>query len=260
MPETLKVLLLAAFQGVAEFLPISSSAHIAIIGDLAGANGRITDIEVSLHIGTLVSLCLFYRRRLAELLLAPIAHIREIVLIIVACVPAIIAYLVFDDALDEAFATPSPKVIGPMLMATGIALVSLAFRRDDGARPMCFWRALAIGVAQALALIPGVSRLGATTVCARHLGVSRKDSIDFSFLISMPLVLGGALMPLAHAMSRGSEASASAMPLGLHLLAAVVSAAVGYAAISLLYRFLCGRRFWVVGIYCVLAAIAMLCA
>ena len=159
MPETLKVLLLAAFQGVAEFLPISSSAHIAIIGDLAGANGRITDIEVSLHIGTLVSLCLFYRRRLAELLLAPIAHIREIVLIIVACVPAIIAYLVFDDALDEAFATLSPKVIGPMLMATGIALVSLAFRRDDGARPMCFWRALAIGVAQALALIPGVNSL-----------------------------------------------------------------------------------------------------
>lgn len=260
MQETLKVLLLAAFQGVAEFLPVSSSAHIAILGRFFDAGTFVTDLEVSLHFGTLVSLCLFYRRRIAAYLSAPLANAREIAMIAVACVPAVAAYLLFDDALDEAFADPSPAVIGAMLMVTGLALVSLAPRRTDGTRPIGFWRVLAIGLAQALALIPGISRLGATTVCARHIGVSRRDSIDFSFLVSMPLVFGAAAMPVLHTLAGGHAAPPSATPLRLHLLAAAVSAAVGYAALSLLYRFLCGRRFWLVGIYCLLAGAAMLFA
>lgn len=255
----LEVLLIAAFQGVAEFLPISSSAHIAILGRLSWCGYDAADLEVSLHVGTLLSLCLFYRRRIAALLSAPLANAREIAMIAAACVPAVAAYLLFGDALHEAFNDPPLAFIGAMLAVTGAALVSLAFRKEDGARAIGLWRAIAIGLAQALALIPGISRLGATTVCARHIGVSRRDSIDFSFLISMPLVFGAAAMPVLHALADG-QATPSGIPLSVHLLAAGVSAAVGYAAISLLYRFLCGRRFWLVGFYCLLAGTAMLLA
>lgn len=265
MGETIKTVLLAVFQGVAEFLPISSSAHIAVIGKWMELGEIDSGMETALHFGTFLSVLAFYRRQVLALILdffsqtikrpktVPFSLSFSSFAIIVGCIPAAVAGLLFDDALDEAFADPPLRLIGAMLMVTGLALVSILLARRDQARRIGLGKAVIIGLAQALALIPGISRSGATIVCARHLGISQKDAVDFSFIVSLPLILGATLLPLARSISSTDGIQTGAI--ANYALAAGGAAVTGYIALRLLYRFLCGRRFWIFGIYCLLAGV-----
>ncbi len=258
MAEAFKVLFLAVLQGVAEFLPISSSGHLAIAGRILGLEGMGEQVEIALHFGTLVALLAYYRRTVAEIVAGMLSGRRSgwiaAGMIVVGCVPAALAYPLFHDAMESAFAG-STKAIGAMLVVTGLILISLRFRKTDGDGRITWWRAVAIGVAQAFALFHGISRSGITIACARHLGVSPRNAVDYSFLVSLPLVAGASLLSLVHP----PEAAANGPGWGLLLPAAAVSAVVGYISIKLLIRVLAGPKFWCFGIYCLVAGAVALC-
>ena len=257
MSEALKVLFLAVLQGVAEFLPVSSSGHLALAGGLLKFEGMGPRVEAVLHFGTLVALVAYYWRTILAILRGMVFGRREgwlaAGMIVAGCIPAILAYLLFDDAIDAAFGG-SPKCIGALLIVTGLILLSLRLRKGDGDGKVTWPRAIAIGVAQALALFPGISRSGSTIVCARHLGVSPKNAVDYSFLMSLPLVFGATLMAVVHP----GEAVAGEPGWGLLLPAAVVAAVVGYFSIKLLMRVIAGPKFWYFGFYCLAAGLLTL--
>ncbi len=256
MSEALKVLFLAVLQGVAEFLPVSSSGHLALAGWLLRFEGLGPRVEAVLHFGTLVALVLYYWRMILAILRGMVFGRREgwfaAGMIVAGCIPAVFAYLLFDDAIDAAFGG-SPKCIGSLLIVTGLILLSLRLRKGDGDGKVTWLRAVAIGVAQALALFPGISRSGSTIVCARHLGVSPKNAVDYSFLMSLPLVFGATLMAVIHPGEAAAEPG-----WGLLIPAAIVAAVVGYFSIKLLMRVIAGPKFWFFGFYCLAAGLLTL--
>ena len=254
MSEALKVLFLAVLQGVAEFLPISSSGHLELAGTIIGCGDVGPRTEAILHFGTLMSLVVYYRRTILAIARGMAAGEREGWLaggmIVAGCIPAIMAYLLFGDAIESAFGG-SPRTIGCLLVVTGLVLLSLRLRKGGGDGKITWARAVAIGVAQAFALLPGVSRSGSTIVCARHLGVSPGNAADYSFLMSLPLVLGATIMAFVHP----GEATAGEPGWGVLLLAAITAGGVGYFAIRLLMRVVAGPKFWYFGFYCVAAGL-----
>ncbi len=255
MLETLKVFLLAVLQGVGEFLPISSSSHLAIVERLLKMDAPGVRLEVMLHVGTLLSILLFYRKKIGALLagmaLGRKPAWREAGLLLLATFPVGVAYLLIHDWLEAQF-DGDLRLAGALLVVTGLALFSLRLAKGgDGSKPVTVWRALAIGFAQAVALLPGISRSGATIVCARHCGVPMKDAADFSFLLSTPLVLGAAVASLA---KDGSGAGGD-VGWGLLLPAMALSAAVGCFALRMLMRIIAAGRFWMFGLYCIPAGL-----
>ena len=260
MLEAVKIFLLAVLQGVAEFLPVSSSGHLAIASRALHFSGMGPRTEIALHFGTLIALLVYYRRQIAAIITGVFAGRRDgwiaAGMLVAGCIPAAVAYLLFGDAIESAFGG-SYRFIGAMLMVTGLALLSLRIRNRGGNGKITWWRALAIGAAQAVALLPGISRSGSTIVCARHLGVSPKNSADYSFLVSLPLLAGATLLSVVHPQeAAGAEGSGW----GLLIPAAAVAAVVGYFSIRFLMRVLAGPKFWYFGVYCLAAGLALLCA
>ncbi len=257
MTEALKVLFLAVLQGVAEFLPISSSGHLALVGNLINLGNIGPRVEAILHFGTLMALLAYYWRTILAIIRGMVAGKREAWIaagmIVAGCIPAIIAGLLFDDAIEAALGSSS-RTIGCLLIVTGLILLSLRLRRETGDGKINWWRAIAIGVAQAFALFPGISRSGSTIVCARHCGVSPKNAVDYSFLMSIPLVFGATLLAFIHP----DEATSREPGWAVLILAAVIAGVVGYISIRLLMRVISGPKFWYFGFYCIAAGLLTL--
>lgn len=254
--ETFKLLLLAVIQGLTEFLPVSSSGHLAILGKLVGLEAPGVRLEVALHFGTLLTVVFYYRKLLGSMIAGVFKGRKEdwlkALLLVLGCIPAGIMYFVAGDFLEEKF-DGDVRFIGFMLMLTGLVLLSLAFLKRDGSAKIGPIRAFLIGCAQAIAMLPGISRSGSTIAVARYLGVGGKDAADFSFLMSLPILFAAAFLQILKDIS-GKEPSGGP-DAGLLVLAIIVSAATGYFAIKFLIRTLAGRRFWLFGIYCLAAGL-----
>ena len=252
MLEALKLFALAVLQGVAEFLPVSSSSHLALAGKWMGFEIPGIRVELALHLGTLIAVLVYYRVRIAEVFRGVFTGERKAwsfaIAILVSCIPAIVAYYFFHDWVTEKF-DGSYRLTGAMLVATGLFLLSSRLVRNIPSRPLTAWRALFIGVAQACAMVPGISRSGSTIVLARFLAVEKKEAVAFSFLMSAPLLIGGAILELLPS----SEASLEGCPVGWGLLLAAmaVAAAVGCLAIRLLMWIVEKEYFWLFGFYCI---------
>lgn len=250
---TCKVLLLAAFQGVAEFLPISSSGHLAIAERLLGVDNPGSGLELLLHFGTLLAVLAFYRRRIVQIVLGLASGTREAWrqagLLLLGCLPAIVAYSLFKDFFKRCEGARVP-FIGAMLLVTGAILVSTRWARKRGDGEVGVPSALIVGLAQAAALLPGISRSGATMSVARHLGVDGRAAADYSFLMSAVLLTGASLLA---AVKGGDTASPGGIGTATAAMAVVVSAVVGYFSLRLLIGALSGRRLWMFGIYCLVA-------
>jgi undecaprenyl-diphosphatase len=245
----LEVTILAVLQGIAEFLPISSSGHLVIGQHLLGVPAPGLRLDVFLHVGTLVSIVVFYRRTLARL-----AKGRDWAYgakILLSTLPAVTAYLAFGDAIASVF--ENARAAGTLLMVTGLVLLMTRFL-PRGAKDVSFVRAGIMGVAQMVALLPGISRSGMTLVAARASKVDAQKAAEFSFLMSLPLIAGAAALELVRSFQ--APAAAGQIGWGLTLYGAVVAAVTGYAALSLLVAALKGRWFWLFGVYCLFAGLA----
>lgn len=188
----LTILLLALVQGLTEFLPVSSSAHLILVGRALGADQGLA-FDVATHLGTLLAVVIYFRRELAGFARAAVGaesgrERRLLGLILLATLPAATAGLAFHDWIASSLR--SPLVIAAATIGFGLLLwVSDRFRGETRNEHDLGWRgALGIGMAQALALVPGTSRSGITITAALFLGLSREAAARFSFLLAIPVL------------------------------------------------------------------------
>ena len=251
MVEVIDVSLLSVLQGVAEFLPISSSGHLVLGKSLLGMQEMGMRIDIFLHVGTLAAIFAFYfsviRRILVNL------EWSYMLKVVVSAVPAGIVGVLFKDQLEAAFA--SPKMVGGALVFTGIVLTLTKFL-PKGDRDVSFLRALGMGFAQAVAILPGVSRSGMTLAAARASKVEAEKSAEFSFLMSAPPIAGAALLELLKSLKAAEPAAEVSW--GLTIYGCALAAVVGYFSLKLLVASLKGKWFWLFGPYCLLAGLLTL--
>lgn len=275
----LYALVLGIVQGLTEFLPISSSGHLLIVPRLFGWEEQPLAFDVALHIGTLTAVLVYFfrdwvalaRSGLADLrahglrLTAWSAHGRLLLLIALGTVPAVVVGLLLSDAEDR---LRTPAVVGAMLILVGSIMAAaerFANRPRQGAittsaqgseleKRLSPVRALVIGVAQAFALVPGVSRSGATISAGMFSGLSRATAARFSFLIATPITLAAAAKELPQ-LRTAAEQGVSRGEIGLGVAA---SALVGLLAISALLRFLATRPLYPFSIYRVIVGVLVL--
>ncbi len=235
MIDTWQALVLALIQGLTEFLPISSSAHLLLPTLLLGWPDQGLAFDVAVHFGTLLAVVVYFRRDLIDLLAGGFAslasgrlddHGRELLFLAIATIPALISGLLINDVMD------SLRTV-PVLAATTIGfalLLAVADRYSRGTRAAVgSWQAaLFIGCAQAIAPIPGTSRSGITITAGLFLGLSRQAAARFSFLLSIPIIAGAALLKTRELVTAGDAAPWGALLLGV--AAAGVSAYLCIAA------------------------------
>ena len=236
-----QLILLAVVQGVAEFLPISSSGHLVILAHLfpseQGQQGDLTAFNVILHAGTLGSILVFYRRQIVELLTKD----RSLIwLLAIGTVPAVVAGLGIKLLADEVLELPI--VAGAMLPITGLMLLWMAGR--DGEleyTKLTIKQALIIGAFQAFALLPGISRSGSTIVAGLLVGLKRPAAATFSFLLAIPAItLAAGFESLQLIINPTPDTRAGMLAAG-----AAISFGVGLLALWLVVRLLNqGRLHW----------------
>lgn len=248
-----EALILGVVQGATEFLPVSSSGHLVIGQALLGIDLPGIFFEVAVHVATLLSVLVVYRERVTELLVGAVRRdpgaLRYLGLIVLASVPAGIVGVFFEDAIEAVF--DNPWTVAAALVVTGLLLWSTraAMRRRETWEQVDARRAAVIGVAQAFAILPGISRSGSTVVTALWLGVDARDAAAFSFLMSVPAI-GGAAILQAPELLEGTPGASGAV-----LLAAAVAAAVtGVLAIRTFLLMLQKRTFHHFALYCWAAA------
>jgi undecaprenyl-diphosphatase len=244
MSLALQAALLGIVQGLTEFLPVSSSAHLILARAFFGFDGERFGMafDVACHVGTLVAVLVYFRRELAEMIAAiprlanagrdPDA--RLIWLLVVGTIPAIAGGLLFKHEIEDSLRTP---LVAATMLTLGSLLFFIAERRGSRSRgeaTLTMSEALWIGCAQAVALVPGVSRSGVTIALALLLGLRRRDAARFIFLLAIPAILGAAGSEAPRLIKAGMDGD-NAM---LFAIGVVTSGIVGYAAVKYLIRYL----------------------
>jgi undecaprenyl-diphosphatase len=232
-----QAIILGLAQGLTEFLPVSSSAHLNILHALFGHPRELT-YDLSLHIGTLIALAWYYHRDWIALLTKPEQRgLRNLVFI--ACVPAVVLGVIGRDWQDHP-PISLPQFNATMLIVFGLLLwfSDRAGRKEREVDSVNLTDAIVVGCAQAIALLPGVSRSGSTITAGLFRGFTREAAARFSFLMSLPITLGAVVYEVYGKVIKGGGLSAlDASPIAV-LLGIVVSAASGFWAIGFLLNFL----------------------
>jgi len=227
-------IILGLIQGLTEFLPVSSSGHLVIIPAMLGWSEPPLGLTVMLHMGTLVALLIYFRLEIIGLVLGvlgqgpdPDAARRVVRFLIIGTVPAVIAGVALGGFFEHAFERPYESSIE--LVITALILIGTEKLGERAVRhPLDDQRAAAIGVAQAVAILPGISRSGSTIGAGLLAGLSREEATRFSFLLSIPAIAGAGVLDLAKGDLTVTVSSVTGT---------LVSGIVGYLSIHYLLRF-----------------------
>lgn len=258
MDEWIRAALLGAVQAATEFLPVSSSGHLVIGHRLLGEPPNPLAFDVGLHVGTLAAVLVEFRRdwlRMGRGALALLAGERNgvramrgesrlIGLIGAATVPAVVAGLLLADFIERELR--SPVVVALMLILGGVLLwlVDSRATRTRTEADLSVSGALTVGGWQLFALIPGFSRSGSTLIGGRSLGLERPAATRFSFLLSVPVIAGAAVLEIPSAL-----ADEAGLPIGPLLVGMLVAFAVGLVVIRFLLRYVASHGFGVFALY-----------
>lgn len=248
--DLLHAALLGIIQGTTEVLPISSSGHLILVPRLLGWPDSGLTFDVALHFGTFLAIFFYFRADVVTLVQDGLGGIwqpgderslRLPWMIVLASVPAAIVGKTLEEPIEAIFRS-SPLLIALMLILFGLGLgLSDRFgRQARNVASMTLGSALLIGCFQCLALVPGVSRSGITITAALLAGFARTDAARFSFLLSLPIVFGAALLKAIHLLQHGLEPGM----VGPMLVGVTVSAVSGYISVAFLLRFVQSRTLW----------------
>ena len=269
-----EALLLGILQGLTEFLPVSSSGHLVLAQAFLGLKEPLVFFDVMLHVGTLAAVLVVYRGAIGNLISGGVSAIARrnvspelkfIWLILLGSIPTGVIAMLFKDTLEAAF--DKVWLVSVMLIVTG-GILQLPRLRRDGASPkrasgnnggtsdaadtgMRWWHAPLIGIAQGCAITPGISRSGTTISVALLCGISAKTAAEYSFLLSIPAILGAVVLKMRDVVD-------TAIP--LHIIAGgmLASFVVGYIALRVLLVMLNRGKFSVFSYYCVALGLASL--
>jgi undecaprenyl-diphosphatase len=246
VPSVIQAALLGIVQGVTEFLPVSSSAHLILARAFFGFDGDKFGLsfDVACHVGTLIAALIYFRAEVVRMIAAlprlfdpRDLDARLIWLLVVGTLPAIVVGLLFNTAIEERLRTVQVVAITMAMGAIGFFIADAAGenRRDQASLTMAeaWW----LGCAQAVALIPGVSRSGITITVALLMGLRRADAARFIFLLAIPAILAAAVHEAPKVLKAGVGGETGV----LFLIGIVTSAAVGYFAIASFVRYLAHR-------------------
>jgi undecaprenyl-diphosphatase len=251
---------LGLLQGLAEFLPISSSAHLTLAPWVFNWEDPGLSFDVALHMGSLVALLWYFRAEWERLLRAFIAVVshggkaetveeRRVIYLVVATIPGAIAGVLLEKKADTVFR--SPLLIAGTLAVMGVLLWAVdRYAPSDRTLPTMTWRdSLVVGLAQVLALVPGVSRSGSTITAGRALRFNREDAAVFSFILSAPLIAGAGLIKVPHLIREGVTA-----PL---VVGFVTAALASWFSIAVVLRYVRTHSYGVFALYRVVLAAAV---
>ena len=252
MGDVLEAVVLGVVQGLTEFLPISSTGHLILTEELLGIpKGKFgLQFDAAIHLGTLTAVLIYFRVTVLGLITAWLKSLKFrdwkhtsdsklAWLLLLGTIPAAVAGYLLESTVEDAFR--EPVLVAAMLIAFSLPMY-LAERYGSQRRTMGdinAFDALFVGVAQAVALIPGVSRSGITISAGMFDGLRREQAATFAFLLSAPIIAGAGgkqLLDIARGESSGSSAS-----LGVYAVGLVTAAVVGYAAVAFLIRYLRGN-------------------
>lgn len=261
--DYLTALLLGAIQGATEFLPISSSGHLALIQRWLGLNpsdAQMLLFDILAHFGTLIAVFVVFRRQAAGFVLRLLRessrswsggrHAWHVALLAaIATVPTAIIGWQFKETFESAF--DKPVWIGACLLVTGglLAILVLVRRGRRGLKDFRWWEAALIGTAQALAILPGISRSGSTICMASYCGWRRRWAAEFSFLIAVPAIVGGGILKINDTFDL-SDGSFTAIAWGPAIVGSALSLLVGVFALKLLLRVVRRARLHYFALYC----------
>lgn len=247
--------ILGAVQGISEFIPISSSGHLVVFRSIMNIGEIPLLYDVLLHLATLIVVIVFFRERIGRIVAAifrwvarrtitdDAQNLKLFVLVILATVITVAIAL----AIRPLDLHNQPRVVSLAFLATAALLILAHFARGTtgyggiGAR-----HALIVGAVQGLAVIPGISRSGSTITAALYSGISRERAGEFSFLLSIPAILGAVVLEMRNLGELGTVVSPSDMILGF-----TASLVFGFLSLALLVRLIRGGKLWVFSVYLV---------
>jgi len=253
--EIIKAIILGIVQGTTEFLPVSSSGHLVLGSKILNFQEQGVVFDVFLHLGTLLAVVLVFRKDLLEMIKAPFLMMKgskdpEVrnyffwnVYVIVGTIPIVFVGLLINDYIDMIF--KSELVVYCMLAVTGILMFLTSFLKERGVTLNCS-RSLIIGIAQAMAIMPGLSRSGSTIFAGMALGLKRETAARFAFIMSIPAIIGAVILQYSEMLHNSNSVN------GLLAIGAgtVMSAVSGYFAIVLLLDIVKRNRLQWFGYYC----------
>ncbi|MCK4807654.1 MAG: undecaprenyl-diphosphate phosphatase [Candidatus Aegiribacteria sp.] len=241
----LSVIILAVIQGLTEFLPVSSSGHLALAGMIMKVPEGDMTFEIVVHLGTLMAVLAVYKKDLTELISGVFRRKREslvlVGLLIIASIPAALAGFFLADSIEKAF--NSPVLVSVMLLITGCVLFSTRFVKSGNRNNPTITGSLIVGISQAMALLPGISRSGFTISTGLFAGIRKEKAARFSFMLSIPAIAGAAVLKLG-------DTGSSGIDLSLMITGFVISALTGYLALRILLKFLRAGKFSIFAWYC----------
>ena len=254
MFNAIQALVLGAVQGLTEFLPVSSSAHLVFVPWLFNWQDPGLAFDVALHLGTLLALLIYYWREwlamLSSLFNDDKPNRRLLGLLIVASIPGAIIGLAFEKQAETVFRSPFRIAITLAVLGVVLWQVDRIAAQRRTINEIGITDALLLGFSQAFAIFPGVSRSGATITMARALGLKRQDAANFSFLMATPIIAGAGLVETPHLIHTATS--------GPVIVGFVTAAIVGLAAIAGLIRYLRTRTYEFFEWYRIAAAVVVI--
>ncbi|MDI9614493.1 undecaprenyl-diphosphatase UppP [Methanothermobacter sp.] len=270
--DVLQAIIIGIFQGLTEFLPISSSGHLVLVPEIMGVKSSLA-FDTLLHVGTLVAVVTYFWSDIIHMIRSFISSLTDIPrgnfrrgieedpfkrlawMVIIGTIPAGLAGVLFKDFFESLFS--SITAVGFFLIVTGLLLwgserISARIREKLPVEKLGVRDSLIIGGAQALAIAPGISRSGATISAGLFLGFERELAARYSFLLSIPAILGAALIQV-------KDISAGMDLLGASMIAGFVASAVsGYIAIKFLLKLIRERDLYIFAYYCFVLGILIM--
>jgi undecaprenyl-diphosphatase len=265
-----EAIILGIIQGLTEFLPVSSSGHLVLFQQLFGLKEAELFFDVCVHLGTLLAVMVVFRQEIKNIILALMRlisstgskktilqkiesdpNLKMALLIVIGSIPTAVLGFLFRGIADRLFA--SAFIVGLMLMVTGLLLWLTRWAatrvEQPGTDRLTPKNAFIIGVVQGLAIIPGISRSGSTISIALLLGIRREMAARYSFLLSIPAIIGAGLLSFKEGLSQTDQA------IQISLLGAVAAALVGYGALKSLLHVVKKGRLHLFAPYCWTAGI-----
>jgi undecaprenyl-diphosphatase len=265
-----EAILLGIIQGLTEFLPVSSSGHLVLFQQLFGLNEAELFFDVCVHLGTLLAVMVVFRQEITNIISALTRlfslkgskktvfqkiesdpDLKLALLIVIGSIPTAVMGFLFRGIADRLFA--SAFIAGLMLIVTGLLLWITRWAAPRGEKPgedrLTPQNALIIGVVQGLAIVPGISRSGSTISIGLLLGIRREAAARYSFLLSIPAIIGAGLLSLKEGLSHTGPS------FRISLLGAVTAAIVGYGALKCLLHVVKKGRLHLFAPYCWLVGI-----
>lgn len=250
-------ILLGLLQGFTEFLPVSSSGHLALAEQFLKVEPGGLVFEVLVHVGTLVAVLIYFRRRLINILTAIINsffkmkvekadkdNLKLALYLVIGTIPVMLFGFFMQYLIEAAFA--SPRWTSGEFIVTGVVLIATIWASDKG-RSLNTWNTLAIGVAQAISIMPAISRSGSTIAVGMFSGLSKEKAAEFSFLLSIPAILGATILKIPNLLKLAPNPEI----IWVYMTGALVSGVIGYLSIKWLLAVIKKGKFFYFGIYCI---------